>query len=378
MLKMKENFLVDMDKVKNKLYENADPNEKVDDYFLNKSIGLDGEKMVLYNKFRDWAESVEDLGFIAQLDYDERKDKVVASLQEKKGGKYLMLNYSYATKILEIGYYNYNDAKDHLEQIESEKTNSPSNIDYLLKKYKNFLMEKKQPLTEAKDKIFNEAQIDELIRKASSSIHKLKEAVRGHLDGGKFLTQLDAIYKVLQDTPSLMTLKKQLEREKQEKEAQKAAKLRSSVQEDIKIDAKADPNTVRKAEELAKKHNTDIELTTESISVGELKKILKESAIGEQIVTDPQKIKKYVIAFNNKSRNETLSFASGYYDLNKPKEIVNGVILADSEGENGSFHYVVLSNGNYKLQLPQVVENKKVLNKKTLYESLLTEGEKKK
>lgn len=263
--------------MKKKLLEENDPNEKVDDFLLNKKIGLDGEKMALYRKIMDWLETIEDSReYIAQLSYDDRYDKITATLQQKKGPKYLILHHKFKGNVFEIGYYSYEDGTDSLEKVESEKTNSPSNIDYLLKKYKNFLMEKQQ-ITEAREKTFTEAQIDQLIRNATTSIHKLKEAVGSHLDGGKFMNQLDTIYKVLQDTPSLATLKKQMAQDKAQREMQKADKLRASVQEDIKIDAKSDPNTVRKAEELAKKNNTDIELTTESMSVGQLKRLLEEA-----------------------------------------------------------------------------------------------------
>lgn len=277
---MKKDILADVNKTKNILFEAKDPDEAVDDYLLNKRVKLDGENMALYQKIKNWAYGIEEGGdFIAQLNHDENNNDIIATLQEKRGPKYLILRYHFPTKVLELEYYWYDDGADKMELKETEKTNSPSNTDYLLKKYKSFLMEK-QALTEAKEKTYTEAQIDQLIRNATSSIHKLKEAVKGHLEGGKFVKQLDTIYKVLQDTPSLSTLKSQMEKEKQAAAAAKADKLRASVQEDInvEINPKSDPNTVRKAEELAKRNNGDIKLTTESVTVGELKRRLQESA----------------------------------------------------------------------------------------------------
>lgn len=132
---------------------------------------------------------------------------------------------------------------------------------------------KEQIQEAAKNKVFSESEVEELVRKAGSSIDKLRDAVKQHITHSKTINQLGAIYKYLQDFPSLNTLKANIK--KSEREA--ADKIKTSVQEDVKVDVKASDQTIKKVEDIAKKTDQDIEIMEEGLTVGALKKMLAEA-----------------------------------------------------------------------------------------------------
>lgn len=260
-----------MKNLKNNLFEDIDPDEIVDDVILNKRVELDGEERIIFDKLEAVSEDLESDGFVCEMGVTDEN----IQCSTFKGNKVLVFVYNRNYKLFAARFGLYDDATDSLNIKHERTTKTLIFIDKIIKDYKSYLM--KENLQEATKKQHTNGEVETMIKRVCDQLGKLEIAYQQVVHDPSTIKIINAAYRRLFDLPSIETRKAQLK--KLATQNSLSNNPPSTVVEDVKIDATASTNVIKKAEEITKKQGdgSDIEIVEEGLTVGKLKAMLRES-----------------------------------------------------------------------------------------------------
>lgn len=212
---------------------------------------LDGEKTEKYIAVKKLAEYLcKEGSFAEQFITLETVGEFIWNLTG--GGKGIFIEYKPKTYNLNISCKQYdldNDmwktkSQDKIKLI-SPSTQLPTIKTKYTKILNNNMANTKRPLNEAKSKKYSEEEVDQLRRSLSALIFKFKSAFKQHVEDPSMIKKLDAVYKAVEDMPSVATMKNNFKKAEKDKRGR-------NVEEEIVVGTDKEAININKANPSAK------------------------------------------------------------------------------------------------------------------------------
>jgi hypothetical protein len=320
---------------------------------------LDGEKTKSYLLVRKLARNLcKEGSFTEQFLHLEQLGEFIWNLTN--GGRGVFIDYKPDLYRLNISFKIYDKNNDIWKTETQDKFSliSPSTqTNKLIEKYKKIINKdmtnNKKPLNEAKNKKYSEEEVDQLRRSLSGLILKFKSSFKQHVEDPSMIKKLDAVYKAIEDMPSVSTLKNNLKKEKKNKQVEEEI-IVGTDQEAININ-KSNPNAKIIVNPKAAKSGSGVS--------GMLSEFIDDTT-GYDLVTDVIDIYNFCKKYNSnpeKPAHKTVKFQWADDDCQ-----YHGIIFID-KSQNINKRMCVYKNGSeYKMGnepveqgITQIQESKK-------------------